>query len=196
MRVIQEILGHARLTTTQLYTRVSIRLLKAMHTATHPAATLARPAAPPAAVVDTEPLEEPATSFLAAREEAASPLPERSPRELGATGRASLLSWPWSRRLRSRRPRPLARRRRAVATPGSHPIARGLPGYPPKTLFPSSSLVTVRTPRAPPASAALGLIAATRIGADVDFSARLATGGTVGRATTGKALALTHSPRS
>jgi len=40
VRVIQDILGHARLTTTQLYTRVSIRLLKAMHTATHPAATL------------------------------------------------------------------------------------------------------------------------------------------------------------
>jgi integrase/recombinase XerD len=45
VRVIQEILGHARLTTTQLYTRVSIRLLKAVHTATHPAAALARPAA-------------------------------------------------------------------------------------------------------------------------------------------------------
>ncbi|MGH7358902.1 MAG: tyrosine-type recombinase/integrase [Candidatus Rokuibacteriota bacterium] len=40
IRVIQEILGHARLTTTQLYTRVSIRLLKAVHTATHPATTL------------------------------------------------------------------------------------------------------------------------------------------------------------
>jgi integrase/recombinase XerD len=40
VRVIQEILGHARLTTTQLYTRVSIRLLKAVHTATHPAATI------------------------------------------------------------------------------------------------------------------------------------------------------------
>jgi integrase/recombinase XerD len=42
VRVIQEILGHARLTTTQLYTRVSIRLLKAVHTATHPAAGPAR----------------------------------------------------------------------------------------------------------------------------------------------------------
>jgi integrase/recombinase XerD len=42
VRVIQEILGHARLTTTQLDTRVSIRLLKAVHTATHPAAGPAR----------------------------------------------------------------------------------------------------------------------------------------------------------
>jgi hypothetical protein len=49
VRVIQEILGHARLTTMQLYMRVSIRLLKAVHTATPPAATLARPAVPPAA---------------------------------------------------------------------------------------------------------------------------------------------------
>src|SRR5881409_750276 len=42
IRVIQEILGHARLTTTQLYTRVSIRLLKTVHTATHAAAKLAQ----------------------------------------------------------------------------------------------------------------------------------------------------------
>jgi len=75
VRVIQEILGHARLTTTQLYTRVSIRLLKAVHTATHPAATLARSAAPPAATAYTSAgqLEESATSFLAAKEEAAPP---------------------------------------------------------------------------------------------------------------------------
>jgi len=77
VRGIQEILGHARLTTTQLYTRVSIRLLKAVHTATHPAATLARPAAPPAAVdgAVTEPLEAPAASLLAAKaaKETASP---------------------------------------------------------------------------------------------------------------------------
>jgi integrase/recombinase XerD len=73
VRVIQEILGHARLTTTQLYTRVSIRLLKAVHTATHPAATLARPATPPAAGATTDQLGEPAASFLAAKEEAAPP---------------------------------------------------------------------------------------------------------------------------
>src|SRR6266850_1051554 len=74
VRVIQEILGHARLTTTQLYTRVSIRLLKAVHTATHPAATLARPPAPPAAVASaTAQLEDSAASLLAAKEEAAPP---------------------------------------------------------------------------------------------------------------------------
>src|SRR5881628_580892 len=72
VRVIQEILGHARLTTTQLYTRVSIRLLKAVHTATHPAATLARPVTPPAAIAATEQLEKSA-SLLAAKEEAAPP---------------------------------------------------------------------------------------------------------------------------
>ena len=75
VRVIQEILGHARLTTTQLYTRVSIRLLKAVHTATHPAATLVRPAVPPAATGAPEPLETPA-ALGAAREEAVPPRPK------------------------------------------------------------------------------------------------------------------------
>jgi len=37
IRYIQEMLGHARLDTTQVYTRVSITKLKAIHTATHPA---------------------------------------------------------------------------------------------------------------------------------------------------------------
>lgn len=37
IRCIQEMLGHARLETTQIYTRVSIRRLKEVHTATHPA---------------------------------------------------------------------------------------------------------------------------------------------------------------
>lgn len=40
IRFIQEMLGHAKLTSTQVYTRVSIAKLKAVHTATHPAATL------------------------------------------------------------------------------------------------------------------------------------------------------------
>jgi integrase/recombinase XerD len=33
-------LGHAKLATTELYTRVSINLLKTVYAATHPAATL------------------------------------------------------------------------------------------------------------------------------------------------------------
>ncbi len=37
IRYIQAILGHAELSTTQIYTQVSIRQLKAIHTATHPA---------------------------------------------------------------------------------------------------------------------------------------------------------------
>ncbi len=38
IRFIQQLLGHARLETTQIYTQVSIRQLKAIHAATHPAA--------------------------------------------------------------------------------------------------------------------------------------------------------------
>jgi site-specific recombinase XerD len=43
IRYIQELLGHADLNTTQLYTHVSITALKAVHERTHPA-----PAASPA----------------------------------------------------------------------------------------------------------------------------------------------------
>jgi integrase/recombinase XerD len=42
VRFIQEILGHVELSTTQVYTRISIRHLKAVHDATHPGATLQR----------------------------------------------------------------------------------------------------------------------------------------------------------
>jgi integrase/recombinase XerD len=42
VRHIQEMLGHERLDTTQVYTQVSIRALKAIHNATHPAAWLRR----------------------------------------------------------------------------------------------------------------------------------------------------------
>lgn len=37
IRYIQAMLGHAELSTTQIYTQVSVRRLKAIHTATHPA---------------------------------------------------------------------------------------------------------------------------------------------------------------
>lgn len=42
LRSIQELLGHAKLSTTQLYTRISIRHLKDVHTRTHPTAQLTR----------------------------------------------------------------------------------------------------------------------------------------------------------
>jgi integrase/recombinase XerD len=45
IRVIQEILGHAELSTSEIYTRVSIGHLKAVHDRTHPGARL-EPATP------------------------------------------------------------------------------------------------------------------------------------------------------
>jgi len=44
IRYIQEMLGHVELSTTQIYTRVSIRKLKAVHALTHPSAKVERPA--------------------------------------------------------------------------------------------------------------------------------------------------------
>jgi integrase/recombinase XerD len=38
IRYVQEMLGHAELSTTQIYAQVSVRALQAIHTATHPAA--------------------------------------------------------------------------------------------------------------------------------------------------------------
>jgi len=40
VRYVQEQLCHAQLATTQIYTQVGIRTLKAVHTATRPGATL------------------------------------------------------------------------------------------------------------------------------------------------------------
>jgi integrase/recombinase XerD len=42
IRFIQQMLGHAELSTTQIYTQVSIRKLKEIHSATHPGAKLER----------------------------------------------------------------------------------------------------------------------------------------------------------
>jgi integrase/recombinase XerD len=56
IRFIQQMLGHARLDTTQIYTHVSIRMLKQIHSATHPAAQLKRgsePSADPEAPAET-----------------------------------------------------------------------------------------------------------------------------------------------
>lgn len=43
IRYIQEMLGHVELSTTQIYTQVSIRRLKAVHALTHPSAKMDRP---------------------------------------------------------------------------------------------------------------------------------------------------------
>jgi integrase/recombinase XerD len=49
IRFIQQMLGHAELSTTQIYTQVSIRKLKEIHSLTHPAKLEAKP---PAHAVD------------------------------------------------------------------------------------------------------------------------------------------------
>ena len=46
IRFIQQMLGHAKLQTTEIYTQVSIRKLKQVHEATHPGANLKRKAQP------------------------------------------------------------------------------------------------------------------------------------------------------
>jgi integrase/recombinase XerD len=51
IRYIQEMLGHEELRSTQIYTRVAVRALKKVHSATHPA-RLARGARPKAASTD------------------------------------------------------------------------------------------------------------------------------------------------
>jgi integrase/recombinase XerD len=43
IRYIQQMLGHAELTATQIYTQVSIRQLKRVYTATHPAKLEGKP---------------------------------------------------------------------------------------------------------------------------------------------------------
>jgi integrase/recombinase XerD len=60
IRFIQAMLGHADLKSTEIYTQVSIKALKAVHTATHPArpirSRLARPGPGPGTGDDTEAL--------------------------------------------------------------------------------------------------------------------------------------------
>jgi integrase/recombinase XerD len=60
IRFIQQMLGHAELSTTEIYTHVSIRMLKQVHTATHPAALFDRERVQPttAAAADAEAQEE------------------------------------------------------------------------------------------------------------------------------------------
>lgn len=63
IRFIQQMLGHAELSTTQIYTQVSIRKLKEIHTATHPSAKTTRDAAS----IDANDEREPTAEDLLAR---------------------------------------------------------------------------------------------------------------------------------
>ena len=54
IRFIQEMLGHASVETTQIYTHVSIRMLKQIHQATHPGAKLKAPSIDNDTVSDKE----------------------------------------------------------------------------------------------------------------------------------------------
>jgi integrase/recombinase XerD len=60
IKVIQQLLGHVKITTTEIYTHVAINLLKQVYSATHPAAHLKRAeaAADLLAALDTEAEEE------------------------------------------------------------------------------------------------------------------------------------------
>jgi integrase/recombinase XerD len=59
VRYIQQMLGHAELSTTEIYTHVSIRALKQVHTATHPGAALdLEPKQPAAETADDQAKEE------------------------------------------------------------------------------------------------------------------------------------------
>lgn len=53
VRFIQEMLGHAQLTSTQIYTQVAIKKLQEIHAATHPSSKLGRPGSEPE-VLDVE----------------------------------------------------------------------------------------------------------------------------------------------
>jgi integrase/recombinase XerD len=66
IRYIQAMLGHAELSTTQIYTQVSIRKLKEIHTATHPVKV--RTASLPAAqtLAESEPSAQDVLATLAA----------------------------------------------------------------------------------------------------------------------------------
>ncbi|MGA7447527.1 MAG: tyrosine-type recombinase/integrase [Terriglobales bacterium] len=58
VRYIQQMLGHAELSTTEIYTHVSIRALKQVHTATHPGAALDHEHKQPAADAADDPAKE------------------------------------------------------------------------------------------------------------------------------------------
>jgi integrase/recombinase XerD len=58
IRFIQEMLGHRDISSTQIYTHVSIKQLKEVHAATHPTARLSRPIAKAASPKEPTPSKE------------------------------------------------------------------------------------------------------------------------------------------
>ena len=77
IRYIQAMLGHAELSTTQIYTQVSIRKLKEIHTATHPAKP--RTARLKAEAPEATPPEPTADNLLIALAAEAAEEPDESP---------------------------------------------------------------------------------------------------------------------
>jgi integrase/recombinase XerD len=75
VRYLQALLGHASLESTQVYTQVSIRKLKEIHTATHPAARLEKSSASAEAPEAGEAREQLLSSLAAEAAEEEAPLP-------------------------------------------------------------------------------------------------------------------------
>jgi integrase/recombinase XerD len=69
IRYIQEMLEHVELSTTQIYTQVSIRKLKAVHALTHPGCGVARPKRDRPSLAKTEATEDELFSDLAAEDD-------------------------------------------------------------------------------------------------------------------------------
>jgi integrase/recombinase XerD len=81
IRFIQQLLGHAELTTTQIYTQVSIQQLKQVHSATHPA-RLERPATTAAKAKAKPGPATTASEDAKAKPSATDPKPEASTNEI------------------------------------------------------------------------------------------------------------------
>jgi integrase/recombinase XerD len=73
IRFIQQMLGHAELSTTEIYTHLSIRMLKQVHSATHPGAALDREHPQPASETASDDAEELFATLDAEVEEEAPP---------------------------------------------------------------------------------------------------------------------------
>jgi integrase/recombinase XerD len=93
VRYVQEMLGHTKLETTQIYTQVSITKLREVHAATHPGAKLGRNAPLAKTAANADDVAELLSSLAAeAAEEgaaASSPFPAGPPPRTGVTRRAS-----------------------------------------------------------------------------------------------------------